>query len=406
MATLVGTLLVLAAFGVPEAAAKTGDATCVAKAIWFDDPDNDGGQFVANPLDPSGFMEIDKLEVEETGTDCGDITWTFTVGDAKPGAEPDSVTYKIDLLEPSGATDDWSITVVIGEGEGATLMRGTTEVTAGASGGGTGSSISLTADKALFVGLTKWDGASATTESVNRDPDVTFSGTPDTASSDVDLLVDFGLDADSDGLPDAWERAMFGDTTTSDGNSTTDTDGDGISDVDEYKNGTDPNDPNDPPSTTNETDEGNETEEEVIEDEDGVPGMGENDTIPAGGVYCTVFNEAGEFAFHDANQNKLTVEVEAPHDDNGTDDHGDGETHDVTITSAGFDPDTIHIHTGDEVCFTNDDTEDQTVQSADDGNGIDFSKLTDNSGYAIIALGGMAAVVVLSIIALAARWKL
>ncbi len=349
-------------------------------------------------------MEIDKLEVEETGTDCGDITWTFTVGDEGP-SEPATVTYRVDLLEPTGAADNWRIDFVFGSGEGATLYQGSTAITTGASSGGTGSSISLTADKELFVGLTLWEGVAASTNSVNGEPaSLTFAR--DSASSDVDLLVDFGLDADSDGLPDAWEKAMFGDTTTSDGNSTTDTDGDGISDVDEYKNGTDPNDPNDPPSTTNETDDGNETAEEVIEDEDGVPGMGENDTIPAGGVYCTVFNEAGEFAFHDANQNKLTVEVEAPHDDNGTDDHGDGETHDVTITSAGFDPDTIHIHTGDTVCFTNDDTEDQTVQSADDGNGIDFSKLTDNSGYAIIALGGMAAVVVLSIIALAARWKL
>ncbi len=120
MATLVGTLLVLAAFGVPEAAAKTGDATCVAKAIWFDDPDNDGGQFVANPLDPSGFMEIDKLEVEETGTDCGDITWTFTVGDEGP-SEPATVTYRVDLLEPTGAADNWRIDFVFGSGEGATL---------------------------------------------------------------------------------------------------------------------------------------------------------------------------------------------------------------------------------------------------------------------------------------------
>jgi len=44
-------------------------------------------------------------------------------------------------------------------------------------------------------------------------------------------------DSDADGMPDTWEMKYFG---TLDGNGTGDFDGDGISDLDEYLNGTDP----------------------------------------------------------------------------------------------------------------------------------------------------------------------
>ncbi len=47
------------------------------------------------------------------------------------------------------------------------------------------------------------------------------------------------LDSDSDGLPDSWETTYFGDLTTTDG--TTDLDGDGLTELAEYQNGTDPN---------------------------------------------------------------------------------------------------------------------------------------------------------------------
>lgn len=46
-------------------------------------------------------------------------------------------------------------------------------------------------------------------------------------------------DSDGDGIPDVWEMANFGNLTTA--NATTDTDGDGLLDIDEYKDGTDPN---------------------------------------------------------------------------------------------------------------------------------------------------------------------
>lgn len=48
-------------------------------------------------------------------------------------------------------------------------------------------------------------------------------------------------DTDSDGIPDPWEISIFGDLTTA--SDTTDFDGDGLLDTDEYRNGTDPKNP-------------------------------------------------------------------------------------------------------------------------------------------------------------------
>ncbi len=48
------------------------------------------------------------------------------------------------------------------------------------------------------------------------------------------------LDSDEDGLPDAWEIEHFGSITVSDGSSSADQDEDGLSDMEEYLTGTDP----------------------------------------------------------------------------------------------------------------------------------------------------------------------
>lgn len=49
------------------------------------------------------------------------------------------------------------------------------------------------------------------------------------------------VDADADGMPDAWESAHFGDTSRGAAdNSSSDSDGDGYTDLEEYLNGTDP----------------------------------------------------------------------------------------------------------------------------------------------------------------------
>ncbi|MGE4488742.1 MAG: sialate O-acetylesterase [Kiritimatiellales bacterium] len=57
------------------------------------------------------------------------------------------------------------------------------------------------------------------------------------------LMDTCGLDSDEDGLPDQWEVTYFGDLNVSDGNS--DTDKDGVSDLNEFLLGTNPNDSQD-----------------------------------------------------------------------------------------------------------------------------------------------------------------
>lgn len=57
---------------------------------------------------------------------------------------------------------------------------------------------------------------------------------------DVNVSGTVDDDTDGDGIPDSWEMANFGDLTTAD--ETTDNDGDGLLDIDEHSNGTDPKD--------------------------------------------------------------------------------------------------------------------------------------------------------------------
>ncbi len=60
------------------------------------------------------------------------------------------------------------------------------------------------------------------------------------ATLEIDGLLVSDLDSDADGLPDDWERAIFGDLTQS---GSGDFDGDGVSNFDEYRAGTDPKNP-------------------------------------------------------------------------------------------------------------------------------------------------------------------
>ncbi len=59
----------------------------------------------------------------------------------------------------------------------------------------------------------------------------------------VTIYVTSAIDSDGDGMPDSWEMQYFGSLIQ---DATTDFDHDGITDLEEYQNGTDPTDPNDP----------------------------------------------------------------------------------------------------------------------------------------------------------------
>lgn len=72
-----------------------------------------------------------------------------------------------------------------------------------------------------------------------RDIAVTVSQkTNSTNASTEHISVHIIADFDQDGLPDVWERQYFNSISATDG--TTDSDGDGWTDLEEYQNGTDP----------------------------------------------------------------------------------------------------------------------------------------------------------------------
>jgi hypothetical protein len=66
-----------------------------------------------------------------------------------------------------------------------------------------------------------------------------FDGLGRLAISSV-FRVDSSTDADGDGLPDSWEERYFGSTNSSEGAASADPDGDGLTNLEEFRAGSDP----------------------------------------------------------------------------------------------------------------------------------------------------------------------
>ncbi|MCP4568272.1 MAG: ExeM/NucH family extracellular endonuclease [FCB group bacterium] len=64
-------------------------------------------------------------------------------------------------------------------------------------------------------------------------------------STDINCTATFNIDSDLDGMPDSWEDANGLNSSLNDAD--LDLDGDGFSNIEEYRKGTDPNDPNSHP---------------------------------------------------------------------------------------------------------------------------------------------------------------
>src|SRR3989304_1770589 len=100
--------------------------------------------------------------------------------------------------------------------------------------GADGLNLTPTGTREIILEIRRGWGGATVYKTITLDFSNNFS-----VSSVYEILTE--PDTDNDGIPDPWEISNFGDLTTA--GLTTDFDGDGLLDIDEYSNNTDPKDP-------------------------------------------------------------------------------------------------------------------------------------------------------------------
>ncbi|MBN1671162.1 MAG: chitobiase/beta-hexosaminidase C-terminal domain-containing protein, partial [Kiritimatiellae bacterium] len=188
---------------------------CAANVYWL--PETGRWRKYPEPGDTADVLPRGKVAwfYGRTGSN---LTWQET----RPFPWPDA-----------GGTNVPAVAMPIFTPCGGTLFTGTIEVALS----------TVTAGATIFYTT---DGGTPTTGSAQYSSAVPLTVTTtvkarayraDFDPSGVASAV-YELDSDADGLPDSWEQAHFGDLGTAD--QTTDYDGEGLSDLAEYENGTDP----------------------------------------------------------------------------------------------------------------------------------------------------------------------
>ncbi len=191
-----------------------------------------------------GILADGRVHQIDINAPDGDLRWDLPGGRDRPFETYAGMTY-LDIAAPTGAatiesgavhtlTDTVNIEVTVTDtGTGAGWVRLSND------GTNFGAWIALTNATHLttFTNQVQWTlSPGDATKTVSAQ----FRDGADNISATITDTIIFEFDQDGDGMPDRWERDFFGDTTST--VDSVDSDGDGMSNLEEFLAGTDPSD--------------------------------------------------------------------------------------------------------------------------------------------------------------------
>ena len=216
------------------------DAGVTVAATWYRDSDADGfgdaGDTQTSCTQPAGFVS-DSTDCDDTDInehpgqtwykDSDDDGYSDGTTDTASCTRPAGYKISTELTATSGDCDDSNAGVTIAptwyrdtDGDGYGNAADTTQACTQPAGYVSDNTDCDDSDAAVNPGATEIEN--------NGKDDDCDAGTPDTP-----------VDSDNDNMPDNWETTHFTDLSH---DGTVDTDGDGLTDLEEYQNSTDPND--------------------------------------------------------------------------------------------------------------------------------------------------------------------